>query len=68
MINVVCCKCLRRVYMKPGKVNGVSHSWCQPCLDEWCEKNNLAPIEISIPEGAIINHECFPKESACTDR
>ena len=65
MTKVVCCQCRRAVYLKPGESDGDSHSFCQECLDEFCKENKLDPIEIIIPEGAIINYECFPEKKAC---
>ena len=59
MIKVVCCMCREPVMLKPGHCNGDSHSFCQECLNEYCRSNGLEPIEISIPEGAIINEEKF---------
>ena len=65
MIKVVCCKCGVVIYLKPGKADGDSHSFCQACLDVYCKENGLDPVEITIPKGAIINHECFPQEISC---
>ena len=60
MTKVVCCVCGIAVYLKPGKSNGVSHGFCQACLNEFCKDQDLEPIEIFIPEGAIINYEALP--------
>ena len=65
MIKVICCKCNRPVYLKPGEANGDSHGFCQACLNEWCEENGMDTIEISIPKGAVLNYECFPEKSPC---
>ena len=59
MIRVVCCICRELVMLKPGKCNGDSHSFCQSCLDDYCQESGLEPIEILIPKGAIINEEKF---------
>jgi len=62
MIKVVCCMCGIAIMLKPGacdNINGNSHGFCQPCLNEYCKENELKPIEIFIPEGAVINEEAF---------
>ena len=61
MIDVLCCMCNKLVMRKPGYANGTSHGFCQHCLDEYCKESGVDPIEISVPEGAIINEEAFHK-------
>jgi len=61
MIKVVCCVCDKPVYLKPGDSKGYdSHGFCPKCLRKYCDEKGLEPIEIFIPEGAVLNPEVFP--------
>ena len=62
MIKVVCCDCDIVTMIKPGNTDGKdSHGFCQKCLDKYCAKYSLKPIEIFVPEGGIANEEALLK-------
>ena len=59
MTKVVCCVCDVALYLKPGN-DEISHSFCPKCLAKYCEENGIKPLEIFVPDDAIVNHKIFP--------